>query len=79
LFGSFQKEEQHPSYGLTTQIESYNPVKIAFYEWVQIAKDLVKANSFKSAWMYVFGPPGWSHDGSKMTVTEMRAIEKEKL
>jgi sterol desaturase/sphingolipid hydroxylase (fatty acid hydroxylase superfamily) len=79
MFGSFQKEEQHPSYGLTTQIESYNPVKIAFYEWVQIAKDLMKANSIKSAWFYVFGPPGWSHDGSKMTVTEMRAIEKDKF
>lgn len=79
MFGSFQKEEQHPSYGLTTQIESYNPVKIAFFEWVQIAKDLLKANSLKSVWFYIFGPPGWSHDGSKLTVAEMRALEKEKL
>jgi hypothetical protein len=22
--------------------------------------------------MYVFGPPGWSHDGSKMTSRQLR-------
>jgi hypothetical protein len=26
---------------------------------------------------YVFGPPGWSHDGSTLTTDEMRAQAEE--
>ena len=30
--------------------------------------------------MYAFGPPGWSHDGSTLTVKQIRkAMAKEKL
>jgi hypothetical protein len=24
---------------------------------------------------YLFGPPGWSHDGSRLTSEELRALE----
>ncbi|MEY2637498.1 MAG: hypothetical protein RLZZ197_1977, partial [Bacteroidota bacterium] len=68
MFGSFVSENQRPQYGLTKQIESYNPAKIAFYEWVQMIKDVLRAKSFKSVLGYVFGPPGWSDDGSRLTV-----------
>lgn len=72
IFGSFQAEGARPHYGLTRQIESYNPVKIAFYEWVQIVKDVSHVNNIKNLWGYVLGPPGWSHDGSRQTVAQMR-------
>ncbi len=75
IFGSFQTELQRPHYGLTKQIESYNPVKIAFYEWTQIIKDLSQAKNLKSIGGYLFGPPGWSHDGSRLTVAQMREQE----
>ena len=78
IFGSFQEEKARPHYGLTKQIVSYNPAKIAFYEWVQIGKDLMKARSFKQVLGYLFGPPGWSDDGSRLTVEQMRALEKKK-
>lgn len=74
LFGSFQSEMHRPSYGLTKQIESNNPAKIAFYEWVQLAKDVV--NHPRYAWNYIFGPPGWSHDGSRKTVSQLRQSAK---
>ena len=78
IFGSFQSEHDRPHYGLTKQIESYNPAKIAFYEWVQIGKDLVHAKSIKQVAGYLFGPPGWSDDGSRLTVEQMRAQAKKK-
>jgi len=78
IFGSFKAEGARPQYGLTKQIESYNPVKIAFYEWVQIVKDLRHTKNLRNIWGYLMGPPGWSHDGSRMTVAQMRAeIQKQ--
>jgi sterol desaturase/sphingolipid hydroxylase (fatty acid hydroxylase superfamily) len=78
IFGSFKAEGARPHYGLTKQIESYNPVKIAFYEWVQIVKDLRHTKNLRNIWGYLMGPPGWSHDGSRMTVAQMRAeIQKQ--
>lgn len=77
IFGTLTPEEERPHYGLTKQIESYNPAKIAFNEWVEMGKDLRKVRSIREWWMYIFGPPGWSHDKSKLTVAEMRAKAKE--
>ena len=31
--------------------------------------------SFRDRLGYLFGPPGWSHDGSRHTSEEMRQIE----
>lgn len=73
MFGTFQKEEEHPTYGLTTNIKSYNPFVIAFHEWISIGKDVWKAGSVKNALGYLFGPPGWSHDGSRKTTRQLRA------
>jgi sterol desaturase/sphingolipid hydroxylase (fatty acid hydroxylase superfamily) len=78
IFGSFKEEKARPHYGLTKQIVSYNPAKIAFYEWVQIGKDLMHAKSMNQVLGYLFGPPGWSDDGSRLTVEQMRALEKKK-
>jgi len=30
---------------------------------------------WKEKWQYVFGPPGWSHDGSRLTSQQMRQAE----
>ena len=77
MFGSFVSENQRPQYGLTKQIESYNPAKIAFYEWVQMVKDVANAKSMRGVLGYIFGPPGWSEDGSRLTVTQMREQQKK--
>jgi sterol desaturase/sphingolipid hydroxylase (fatty acid hydroxylase superfamily) len=79
IFGSFKAEGERPHYGLTKQIESYNPVKIAFYEWVQIVKDVSHAKNIKNLWGYLVGPPGWSPDGSRQTVAQMRAAQGNEM
>lgn len=85
LFGTFQQElpeqEYQPiKYGLTKNIENPNAVTIIFHEWTQMWKDVFqKGISFRQRLGYLFGPPGWSHDGSRMTSEEMRAVENSEM
>ncbi len=74
LFGTFQPEvdEDPVRYGLTENINTYHPVTMVFHEWRNIFKDLKKPSSLKAKLLYVFGPPGWSHDGSKKTSSQLR-------
>ena len=72
LFGTFALEDDRPTYGLTTNLNSHNPVRIAFHEWIAIGQDIRKAGSPRTALGYIFGPPGWSHDGSRKTTKQLR-------
>ena len=74
LFGTFQAEEAHEPvrFGLTENIKTYHPLKMVFHEWKQMVMDLKKPSTFKDKLYYVFGPPGWSHDGSKKTSKQLR-------
>ncbi|MRG45583.1 sterol desaturase family protein [Chitinophaga sp. SYP-B3965] len=73
MFGTFQPEQERPVFGLTRNIQTYNPLKIATHEWAEIGKDLRKARTWRDAWHYLFAPPGWSHDGSKKTTSQLKA------
>lgn len=81
LFGTFQKEldekkYQPIHYGLTKNLENANAFTIVFHEWIQIFKDATQPNiSIKERWLYIFGPPGYSHDGSRQTSEQMRNME----
>jgi len=59
LFGTFEPESIPVVYGLTKNITTYNPVKIAFHEWVAMCRDVKSAGSFADAWGYVMKKPGW--------------------
>jgi len=76
MFGTFQAEEERPTYGLTTNIQSFNPLYIATHEWLAIFNDI--RSKPKYFWSYLFGPPGWSHDGSRKTSEQLRAEMKKK-
>ena len=83
LFGTFQKElpeEQYQQihYGLTTTLKNENAYGIIFHEWKAILKDIARKDiSISDKWKYLFGPPGWSHDGSRKTSVEMRNNEEK--
>lgn len=72
LFGTFEPEQEDVKYGLTENIKTHHPVKVVFHEWHNILNDLKKPSSLKAKFMYMFGPPGWSHDGSKKTSGQLR-------
>lgn len=72
LFGSFALETFTPRFGLTKNIETFNPLRIAFHEWAGIARDLRKARSLSDVAGYLLQPPGWSPDGSSQTTRQAR-------
>jgi sterol desaturase/sphingolipid hydroxylase (fatty acid hydroxylase superfamily) len=72
LFGTFAKEEETVVYGLTANINSYHPITMVFHEWKAIFNDVIKTKGLKNKLGYVFGPPGWSHDGSTKTASQLR-------
>jgi sterol desaturase/sphingolipid hydroxylase (fatty acid hydroxylase superfamily) len=72
LFGTFTPETEKPIYGLKKQLPRHHPVHVIGNEWFEIAGDLRKALTWKQKFMYIFGPPGWSHDGSKQTTRQIR-------
>jgi sterol desaturase/sphingolipid hydroxylase (fatty acid hydroxylase superfamily) len=62
LFGSFEPEGEKVIYGLTKNINSYNPLRIAFHEWIDIWNDARKADTWRLKLHYVFGRPGWKEE-----------------
>ena len=74
MFGTFQEElEEEPVvYGITTNIDTYNPLVIASHEFKNIWQDVRGSSSLADKWNYLFKPPGWSHDGRSKTADEMR-------
>jgi sterol desaturase/sphingolipid hydroxylase (fatty acid hydroxylase superfamily) len=83
LFGTFQPElpaaaYQPIKYGLTKPIEKETALTLVFHEWDSMRKDLRKKGlTLKDRWNYLFGPPGWSHDGSRLTSEQLRKIEND--
>ncbi len=78
LFGSFIPEDVNDPcrYGIVKQLASFNPIVIALHEWVGIVSDVIHANSTKGVFMYIFGPPGWSEDGSRLTSKMLKEREE---
>jgi len=71
LFGTFRKEAWRPTYGLTTNIGSFNPVVVAFKTWAELLRKAARSGSLKNGLLYFIRPPGWSHDKSSRTTREM--------
>ena len=53
------------------KLGTYNPLRIAFHEWLAIADDMRKAGNWRDAMMFLLAPPGWSPDGSRSTSREI--------
>lgn len=79
LFGTYQKEldEEPVVYGLTKNVESYNPLVIATHEYVNIANDVKHTPGFWNKLKRFFMPPGWSPDGSTLTAKQLRRNLKQ--
>ncbi|WP_207510879.1 sterol desaturase family protein [Longitalea luteola] len=78
LFGTFQQEEERPVYGLTKNINTFNPVQIAFREWSDMFCQARRSGSLRNAINYLLRPPGWSHNGTSKTARQMKEELKRK-
>lgn len=76
LFGSFVPEldEDMPRYGIVRNIGTFNPVKVAIHEWIDMFRDAAGPGlSIAQRLAYLFAPPGWSHDGSRKGSEQLKA------
>jgi sterol desaturase/sphingolipid hydroxylase (fatty acid hydroxylase superfamily) len=79
IFGTFEPEVEKPVYGLVSNIETYNPIKIAFIEWYNMFKDFFTSKtSIINKFKYLIKPPGWKHDGTSILSTDLRKEWEEK-
>ncbi len=75
FFGTFQPElkDEKVIYGLVKNINTYNPIKIAFIEWINMFRDVFSGKkSINSRLLYFIKPPGWKHDGSGKISDDLR-------
>jgi len=65
LFGTFEPEVEPVVYGLTKNIDTFNPLVIATHEHADILRDVAQATTWRDRLSYVFRGPGWaySHNG----------------
>ncbi|MCP3787130.1 sterol desaturase family protein [Micromonospora sp. A3M-1-15] len=59
LFGSFEPERAPARYGLTKNIQTFNPLRVATHEFAAIWSDVRHATSWRQRLGYLFGRPGW--------------------
>ncbi|MBY8870412.1 sterol desaturase family protein [Micromonospora sp. PLK6-60] len=59
LFGTFEPEGATVRYGLTKNIGSYNPLRVATHEYAAIWADVRRTPSWRHRLGYLFGRPGW--------------------
>ena len=76
MFGTFVEElpEDQPRYGIVKNIGTFNPIKVAFHEWIALWQDVLKPGlSIMDRLRYIYMPPGWSHDGSRKDSAALKA------
>jgi sterol desaturase/sphingolipid hydroxylase (fatty acid hydroxylase superfamily) len=69
LFGTYEPEGERVRYGLTTQLRTFRPVRVAFHEYIAMWHDIRRATRFRDKLGVVFRGPGWTPPG----VTETEA------
>jgi sterol desaturase/sphingolipid hydroxylase (fatty acid hydroxylase superfamily) len=62
LFGTFQREEEPVVYGLTKNIDTYNPARIASHEYRDILRDVADSTNWRDRLSYVLRGPGWAYE-----------------
>lgn len=62
LFGTYEREEEVPRYGLKREFNSVNPLVVWFSELPQFFRDIGHARTWKETFMLIFGPPEWRPD-----------------
>jgi sterol desaturase/sphingolipid hydroxylase (fatty acid hydroxylase superfamily) len=61
LFGTFVAEGERVRYGLTQNIDTFNPLRVATHEWAAILADVRAAPGWADRFNFVFRGPGWAY------------------
>ena len=60
LFGTWEPEDERVRYGLTKQLRTFNPFRVAFHEYIALARDVRRARGWRLKAQVAFRGPGWS-------------------
>jgi sterol desaturase/sphingolipid hydroxylase (fatty acid hydroxylase superfamily) len=63
LFGTYEPEGERARYGLTTQLRTFRPLRVAFHEYVAMWHDVKRAPRLRDKLGIVFRGPGWTPPG----------------
>ena len=61
LFGTFQPEVARVVYGLTHNINTFNPLRVATHEYRDILRDVAESRSWRDRLSFVLRGPGWAY------------------
>ena len=77
IFGTFEPEDdlEPVQYGTLNNIAYKNYFDIIFNEYGRIIKDAKLNIPLRQKLKYIFGPPGYSHDGSRKTTAQLQKKE----
>jgi len=69
IFGTYvaERDDDPCRFGIVSNLGSFHPLRAAFHEWVAMGHDLSRARSLREVYGYIWGPPGWTPDGSRDT------------
>lgn len=62
MFGTFQPEEERPTYGITKPINSWNAVWANMSHYAEMGQDLKQIPKWSDRFKYLFKKPGWLPD-----------------
>jgi sterol desaturase/sphingolipid hydroxylase (fatty acid hydroxylase superfamily) len=79
LFGTYQGEEEEPTYGLVEPMHSYRIWHIQTGGLAWLIGRMRSADRWRDRVRYLWKPPGWSHDGHHATSETIRAVSREPI
>lgn len=59
LFGTFQEEEERPTYGITKPLETFNPVMAHVRPFTELYLETSRVPGIINKVRFLFAPPGW--------------------
>jgi len=63
LFGTWEPEGERVRYGLTKNINTFNPVRAAFHEYIAMWHDIRRARRLRDRLGVLYHGPGWAPPG----------------
>jgi len=75
LFGTFEREDEQVRYGLTKNIDTFNPVTIATHEHVEMLKDVARSTNWTDRLSFVLRGPGWAGERKAKLMEDPATVE----
>jgi sterol desaturase/sphingolipid hydroxylase (fatty acid hydroxylase superfamily) len=61
LFGTFERERDPVVYGLTKNLDTFDPTRVAAHEHFEMLRDVRRSTTWRERLSYVLRGPGWAY------------------